>query len=159
MDIRLYNTSSPPNKVYKIVDDTNAITLTDVQFMEDDALNVITPRIKAKIFTDIEDIKKYNYAHLFKFDRYYYIENITTEAGLVIFHLRVDVLMSFKDTITDTYQYLIRSEKYRNRYLVDNLLPIHSDTRYTIKPFGEAVSDPSCNHVILETIGKGGTPS
>ena len=157
MTVKLYTIYDSPNKVYKKLH--NESEDYTVRFKEENSLDVVNPVLLMNISDEIENYSKYNYFYIPKFTRYYYIDKMSARGTLVEIVGKCDVLMSFKSDISNSYQYLSRSEKYRNRYLVDNLLPIHSDDRYHIEPFGDPVSDSTCNHVILETIGKGGTPS
>lgn len=166
MNVTLYNVSDPPNKINKSLGTGQIIE--NVRFFENDTLNVITPTIIFNLTktesgqvvpADIDDYSKYNYLYIPKYARYYFIKEMTTENGLVKIRCKSDALYSFRKNIYGTEQYLTRSEKYRNRYIVDNLLPIHSQNSYDIHPFGEDVFIRNCQSVILETIGKGGTPS
>lgn len=157
MDVLLYNTSDPKNKIDKRLG--NSTTIENVRFVEKDVLNVINPSILLKLSDEISDISHYNYLKIPKFDRYYYITNISAEGGLIKIDTKVDPLKSFASEIKASQQYVTRSSSKMNRYLVDNMLPIHSDHKYIIKNFGVDVYKPDCHYVILETIGKGGTPS
>ena len=163
MDVELYKTTDPPNKVTKSLN--NKLDITGVRFKDDETLNVVNPTIIINISAlentenDASFLADFNYVRIPKLSRYYYITNMSTIGGLIIVECKSDPLMSFKSDIYGSNQYISRSQKWRNDYIVDNLLPIHSDNRYLIKPFTDPVSDPSCNHVILETIGKGGTIS
>lgn len=157
MHVKLYTIYEPPNKVVKTLH--NELEIEGVVFKDNNYLDVVTPKILIKLSDEITDYTCYNYFYIPKFTRYYYITDMSTVGGLVEITGKSDPLMSFKSDILGSEQYLSRSEKYRNKYIVDTLLPIHSDCRYVVKPFGEPVSYNECNHVILETIGKGGKPS
>ena len=153
MNVELYNTSDPPNKVKKTL--KNKKVVEGVRFTEEDTLNVVNPKIIISLTSDIQDYATYNYVRIPKFLRYYYIENITTRGGLVEISCRVDPLNSFKSDILGSVQYVTRSENIHNRYIVDNLLPISSKHLYTIQSFGSPAYDENCISVILETTGKG----
>lgn len=161
MNVDLYITKDPPQKIKKTL--ANKLSFENVKFKDYDALNVITPRIVVKMtkpnsdtIRDIYDIVKFNYCHIPMLTRYYYITNISTEGSLVVFDLKCDVLMSFKNDILNSTQYITRSQTIINKYLVDPMLPIQSNSKYYTKVFGSPVSDTQCHHVILETIGTGG---
>lgn len=157
MNIKLYNNVSPPNQVKKTL--KNEHDIEGIIFKEYDALSLINPTLKIKsTVMDASSIAKYNYFRIPKFSRYYYIESAYSEGGLIVIRGRVDVLMSFKSDILNSEQYIIRSESVQNKYLVDPYLPIESHKKYYVKNFGDPVYNEHCQNVILETIGKGGTP-
>ena len=163
MDIILYNTSSPPNKVVKDLGKTS-LKIENVRFKENGALSITHPTILITIGSDVSRLAKYNYLKIPKFSRYYWFEVGETRAGLVEITCTVDPLMSFKDDIKDQRsnapkQYITRSQSFTNKLLVDNMLPMYSNHTLDIKTFGESVYSRNCGHVILETIGKGGTVS
>jgi hypothetical protein len=105
----------------------------------------------------VEDISKFNYLKIHKFNRYYYIDNISTIGGLIEIECRCDVLMSHAKDILASKQYILRQEtKYKNPFLFDNLLPITSEHNYEAKPFGDPVFKKDCGYVLLATTGIGG---
>ena len=154
MDIILYNISSPPNRVNKVLG--TGVTIENVRFTEKNSLNVINPTIILNLGDELSDITKYNYVKIPKFTRYYWIENIECNGGLAYIQCKVDPLMSFKSDIIGSTQYVSRSETSKNSYMVDHLLPMTSKHHFAIHPFGDTVYDENCINVILETTGKGG---
>ena len=160
MNVNLYSVSDPPNKIKKTLG--NSLEITNVRFVDDDALNVTNPTIIIDISTlenvenDVSFLATYNYAKIPKFSRYYYITNMSTEGARVVISCEVDPLMSFASDILASSQYITRSETQQNRYIVDPLLPIESRHKYYCKEFTDSVYDSHCHNVILETIGKGG---
>lgn len=163
MDIILYNTSSPPNKVVKDLGKTS-LKIENVRFKENGALSITHPTILITIGSDVSRLAQYNYLKIPKFSRYYWFEVGETRAGLVEITCTVDPLMSFKDDIKDQRskapkQYISRSEQFPNKLMVDNMLPMYSNHSIDIKTFGSDVFVRNCGHVILETVGKGGTVS
>ena len=164
MKVILYNTSSPPNVVNKNLGKTSK-TIDGMIFKEDNALSVLNPTLLIKLSgNSISELANYNYLKIPVFDRYYWFDVGETRGGLVEIKCKVDPLMSFKDDIKDDRkdapkQYIIRSQAFTNKLIVDNLLPMMSNHTLDILPFGDSVYDKSCGHVILETVGKGGTVS
>lgn len=157
MNIRLYNISDNPNKVAKSADKNGGVVVENVRFLDDNSLNVLTPTLLLNINIDLSECIKYNYVYIPKTARFYYITNISTRGGLVYIETRVDVLKSFQSDIERSKQYILRQEeKYKNPYLLDNLLPVTSEHNYLAKPFGAYVDDRTCGRVILETAGTGG---
>lgn len=157
--IRLYNNSSPPNKINKSLSKELEVRGS---FKEDDSWSLNNPSILLNIGLVADDINIYNYCYLPSTHRYYFITSVTTEGALTRIECRTDVLMSFKKDILASTQYISRSEyiptsdQKNKRYLVDNLLPMDSRNSYDIKVFGETVDDRDCIHLILETAGRGG---
>ena len=164
MDIILYNTSSPPNVVEKSLG-SSSWKITNVIFKDNNKLSVLEPTIVLNIGSEISKLAQYNYLKIPKFSRYYWFEVGETTGSLVEITCRVDPLMSFKDDIKDRRsgapkQYITRTQdsKIANKMLVDNLLPMYSNHTLDILPLSEDVYT-NCGHVILETVGKGGTVS
>lgn len=163
MNITLYNNTSPPNKIVKTLSGT-PWEITNVRFTDDNALSVISPKLILDIGTEVDKLAKYNYLRIPKFSRYYYFEVAETSGGLAVIHCKSDPLMSFSSDILNPNgpeQYITRSEagSLHNRKIVDTMLPMYSDKKWDVVPFGENIFITNCANVILETIGKGGTPS
>ena len=155
MQVVLYKNSSPPNVVSKKLSGSHNI---DATFFRENYLDVMNPTITAKLSSSVADLVKYNYVYISDLKRYYFIDSISAEAGLAIIKCRVDVLMSFKDDIYASKQYVNRQQSTNTSpYLLDDLMPIQSKHNYLVKPFGNNVDDRSCGRVILATTGKGGT--
>lgn len=160
MNVDLYNCKNRPNKINKSLGDKTVIE--NVRFKEDGALSITEPTILVYFENvDVEDLKKYNYARIPTLERYYFITDISTEGGLVRIDLKCDVLYTFRKDILGSYQYIARcqSEDICNKKLVDNMIPINSNTDYYVKKFPVAVDKRDCNYVILETVGKGVQPN
>lgn len=158
MHVKLYKNTAPPNKVDKSSNLSNTKEVEGVRFIEKNTLSILNPSVLLDIANDAEDIAKYNYMSIPKFNRYYFIDSMSAEGGLIRIDGRCDVLMSHKDDIYASKQYIMRQETYNNSpYLDDNMLPIRSDHAYVAKPFGSNVDDRSCGRVIMATTGKGGT--
>lgn len=156
MNITLYKNSSPPNQVEKTL--TNENEIEAVRFIEKGTLDILNPSVLIQLTADIKDASKYNYMYIPKFSRYYFIDSISTEGGLIRINGRVDSLMSHKTDILSSKQYILRQESKNNSpYLEDNMLPISSNHNYVGKVFGRKVADTTCGRVILATTGKGGT--
>ena len=158
MDIILYKNSAPPNKVDKTSNLSKKNKIENVRFLEDGALDILNPTVLIGGVTEISDYNTYNYMYIPKFNRYYFIESISTEGGLIRVNGKVDVLYSHKSDILSSSQYILRQQTNNNSpYLDDNMLPLRSDHNYIATPFGDYVDDRTCGRVILATTGKGGT--
>ena len=158
MNIILYKNSAPPNKVDKESKLSNQNIVENVRFFNEDSLDILNPTLLLNLSNDVSDIAQYNYVKIPKFDRYYYIVSASMVNGLFKIECKVDSLMSHKDDILSSTQYILRQESKNNSpYLDDNMLPLRSDHNYLFQPFGSNVDDRSCGRVILATTGKGGT--
>ena len=155
MWIKLYHNSAPPNKINKAGNLSKATDQIGLRFTEKNTLDILHPSILIEFSGDISDIKDYNYMYISEISRYYYIDSLSTEGGLIRINGRCDVLMSHKADILASTQYIVRSESLQNKYVVDPLLPFTSQKKYFVRQYGNPVYDEMCNCVILETIGKG----
>ena len=157
MHVILYKNTAPPNKVDKTSNLSSGYEIEGVKFVEKNTLDILRPSVLLHISDEVSDIAKYNYMYIAKFKRYYFIDSVSTEGGLFRVDGRCDALMSHKDDIYASKQYILRQETYNNSpYLDDNMLPIRSDHAYVAKPFGSNVDDRSCGRIIMATTGKGG---
>lgn len=158
MNIELYKNSAPPNKVNKSSNLSNKTVIEAVRFIEKNSLDILKPSVLIQLTDEVRDASKYNYLYIPKFSRYYFIDSISTEGGLIRIDGRCDVLMSHKSDILKSKQYILRQEKNNNSpYLDDNMLPISSKHNYKGEVFGRKVADVTCGRVILATTGNGGT--
>lgn len=158
MNIELYKNSAPPNKVNKSGNLSNKTVIEAVRFIEKNSLHILNPSVLIQLTDEVRDASKYNYLYIPKFSRYYFIDSISTEGGLIRIDGRCDVLMSHKSDILKSKQYILRQEKNNNSpYLDDNMLPISSKHNYKGEVFGRKVADVTCGRVILATTGNGGT--
>ena len=81
--------------------------------------------------TSNDNIRSYNYAYLADFgDRCYFIDDIRSEKGLWIVSLTVDVLATYRSSILNSTQYVVRSASNANDNIVDKM--------YITKPFATA---------------------
>lgn len=155
MKVELYKNKSTYNTLDKSLENKTTFNAT---FIKNDFLDVTRPTILIQYTSNISDIVKFNYCHIPDLKRYYYIENISTQGGLIKIECRVDVLMSFKSDIKASKQYIIRSQKRNpSPYLEDNMLPIKSKHSYVSVAFGNEIDNKNCGYVILATAGDGGT--
>ena len=96
VNVTLYRNRSEVNKLDKILENEYS-----VPGILRDGSSITNPNITIE---DDSSIINYNYAYIEDFNRYYFIENITSIcAGLWNVQFRVDVLMSFKSEILECY--------------------------------------------------------
>ena len=111
MTIKLYNNQAENNRVDKTSWITNELVMSDVILK--DGTSIVRPSLLLKA-TNIT----HNYLYIPDFNRYYFIVNVASiRNGLWRVDCRVDVLMSFKDTIK-----LQKALISRNEYDYDNMI-------------------------------------
>lgn len=88
-----------------------------------DATSIIKPVIELKAS---DSPLAYNYAHISAFSRYYFIDDITWNAGVWEVSMTCDVLATYKSTIGSTSCYVLRSSNYYDGDIMDNLYPATS---------------------------------
>ena len=128
MTMQLYFNKSTPKTVPK------ELVNVDVEFSVylKENTSMLNPTIKVSI-DKMGALLDSNYCYLSSFNRYYYIADKRPNGNVIEVDLKVDVLESAKNDILNSTQILSRSEKYRNRYIPDNMLPIHTDTDIDVK--------------------------
>lgn len=127
MNIKLYKTSSPYNKVTKTL--TNEISL-------DGNLKDNTPITDIDILiTTTTNLSLYNYCYISDFNRYYNIKVEIVRGGLWRVYGHVDVLMSFKTEILNNTAIVERQENNYNLYLSDNIFKVYNKTNVITKNF------------------------
>ena len=128
MTMQLYFNKSTPKTIPKEL--TKIDEEITIYLKENTSLS--TPTIKVGIDKMLEVLES-NYCYISLFKRYYYITDKRPNGNIVELDLKCDVLESAKSDILNSTQILSRSEKYRNRYIPDNMLAIHTDTEISCK--------------------------
>lgn len=76
----------------------------------------------------------YNYAYISAFDsRYYFVSEWISDHDRWIGRLTEDVLATWKTTITNSTQFVIRSDSSANTYIIDNMYPITDDVTTNVQ--------------------------
>ena len=123
---------------YKTSDDRRVLnktlaSSTDLQCEIYDTCNVLKPSLlieyNATIFT-------MNYCYIPLFGRYYFIDNITTDAGeRIVIECSVDVLQTYKNDIKNLNVTVTRNEYAEQSQLADPLMTFTSKRRVEVYPF------------------------
>lgn len=103
------------NKTIEVKFDGTNHAGIDIQMLEPSS--VIRPSIKVSSGLIGKGV---NYVWIEDLERYYYIKDWIMDDGYIRMDLEVDVLMSFKDAITQKNVILSRQEKTYNLYHVDD---------------------------------------
>ena len=150
MEIYLYHTTSPDNRMIKYLDRSLQLTgnLRDVS-------NVVNPTVLIEgNIADLVDL--YNYAYIPSFNRYYFINEMQSyRTNIISLSLTVDVLFSFKDEILDNVAIVDKVQRLSdaNLYYDDGSFITDSRDFYTIKTFENGFND--VGEFILITAGGG----
>ena len=153
MDIKIYNTHDPINKVSKSLSDVRTIENVRMLHRENSKTNL---RVYLGNVGTLETFKG-NYASLtgFGITRYYFITEIGSEKSFIYLDLKEDVLMTYKSDILASNQLVERQEKNKNQMIADNSEPIHADQTFQAYPFGNSIFDKQNINVVLCTAGTG----
>lgn len=144
MELQLSYTNSENNAINKSLYDTTTITGTLRE-----SSSIISPIIMVE-----GDVRGYNYAYIPEFNRYYFIDEITSyRNNLWILRMKVDVLMSFRASILSTQCILVESElEGADPYILnDRVWVTKVKDKTDILPFPSGL--PSQGHYILITAG------
>lgn len=98
----------------------DSVTFESVEIKEQSS--IINPVIKF-LFVPASDFTSYNYAYIPHFKRYYFIDNITYNAGRCEAELSCDVLATYKNDIENSTQYVLRSTTMQNVDVADTYYP------------------------------------
>jgi hypothetical protein len=118
MNIKLYTTKSDSKQLKKVLSNSK-----DATCLLKDSTDILNPvlTINSNIITDIT---KYNFLYIPKFNRYYFINNISTGlGGNYILNCSVDVLHSYYNEIRSLTCYILRQEKFYSPYIIDEQIP------------------------------------
>lgn len=129
IDIVLMKNKSEKNAVDKSLD-----TIATVTGTLRGECSIIDPVVEIEVA--MSDITRCNYMYIDKFDRYYFVTNMTSvRRGLVRFNCHVDVLMSFKKGILKNHAIVRRQQSKYNLYLNDGSLKVYQNPHVTTKEF------------------------
>ena len=104
-----------------------------------DPTSILAPQILLEISNPYE----YNYCYIPAFDRYYFISDWVSDHGMWQANCVVDVLASWKTSINNSSQYVVRSASAFNTYIPDGLYP--GTDRKTFSRHTFAVSEKCFN--------------
>ena len=137
-NITLYTISCDRKQINKAKSWDKVVDITDT-FRVKQPSSILNPVITLSVLTVGED--KYpnvNYAYVPLWGRYYFVDDITLEHdGLLTLTLSVDVLMSYRDKILSSQQFIARAESLNSALYIDNERPIQANKK--ISPSDSAV--------------------
>lgn len=139
MQIDLFTCTAERNRVNKTDYITNRFTLEGTFRKATSAMNIVVEIEKSNPLK-----YNYNYMYISEFDRYYYIDDISTiRNGLWSISATVDVLMSFKNDILSSRVIVdkIENESEANLYLDDGSFVMDSRKYNEIKEFPNGLNE------------------
>lgn len=112
INITLYKTNSPRNKITKTLTDSLAFESCNLL----DTTDVLNPNVR---LSSNNDLTAYNYMYIPATGRYYFITPVIIATGLYALNAVCDVLMSHATEIRKQAGILARSSSVYNTYLSD----------------------------------------
>lgn len=116
MKIILYQFSKKSNSTARPINTTPSLELDNAQIKSPSSVNEPLLQLAKGTITPTY----YNYVYIPDFNRYYFINDITYNIGVWLISCNVDVLASFKEDITASSQYVLRSSSNYNANIMDN---------------------------------------
>lgn len=132
LNCKLYVNHSSPNVANKALSDE-----TSVEILLKDDTEIENPVIKIRKTDTIDKaVHDFNYLHIPKFDRYYFIEKrVSLNATVWQLECKVDVLSSFLPELKELNAIIERSNKFYNTYITDDSYTVQNRTRVQTKSF------------------------
>lgn len=124
-NVEFYRFSKKPNST-KIPAEADLILTAPCVLL--DGNSIITPRISLRAE---ESVTLSNYARVVAFRRYYFVTDWTFADGLWIASLAVDVLASYKYSIGNSEQYVLRSSSNYDGNVLDVLYPAKASPTFS----------------------------
>lgn len=125
MEIKLYKCTSDNNVLNKTLEKDSEITLNGTLKNE---CSIIDPVIEIDFGGKSKNLER-NYLYIEGFDRYYFIKNITVvNNNIMRIEAHVDVLMSFKSSISSMKGIVNKTQTNGNWYINDSSLVASNDT-------------------------------
>lgn len=144
MNIILYNTNSPKNKVNK-----NLVQVASITGESNETIGCInTSFILSKDY--ISAVKGSNYMYSDVTNKYYFIENYEIVNQTIKIIARQDVLMSYKNSILAQTCTISKNEFIANAYLYDDAYQLKTYNIICTRKFPVSLNN---NSIILMTIG------
>lgn len=144
MNIKLYNTTSPKNKLSKTLNLVADITgESNINVGEHNTQFILSKG-------HLNGVKGSNYLFCEDTGKYYFIEDYEIQNQTVIITCKIDVLMSYRTQILSNTCTISKNENIANSYLYDNGYQLKSYNIVSTIPFPHGLTTDS---IILMTIG------
>ena len=116
IEVTLYKFGKRPNSTRRPTEDNPHLT---VQCILRNPTSIISPVLEIEDTRGDGDLHEYTYAYIPMFNRYYFISNIISVDTLWVYSLRCDVLATFRNTVLDSSQYVVRSASDCDPNIID----------------------------------------
>ena len=134
MKATFYSTKSDNRKLRK-----DLSLVKEVNYINKSNDSVITPIIVVDTF---EEFTQVNYAFIEKYNRYYYVTDIKPINGNRLeITMKVDVLFSYAEEISNLQAIIERSSSYGNNYIVDSDIVLSNKPKYNTISFPYGFSE------------------
>lgn len=142
MHITLFKNESDNRVLNKTIKDSRVIS-----GVLKDECSIVNPVFKISgIYPSY--LNGYNYLLYGELNRFYYIDNIVyLNGGLIELHCTIDVLMSYKDKITELVALVERQESWYSPYLVDKGISINQGTLIKAINVGRVGDEEYANYI------------
>lgn len=140
--IKTFNFDGKPNEVNKNLHENSEYTgLLNASF------NVLTPVVRFRTRAPVT----FNYVYIESLNRYYFVKELTQEGDLCTVHLKVDVLLTYKDKILASSGILTQGENV-NKYLSNraNVVDVRPNVRKLDFPNKELLNETGS--IVMVTI-------
>lgn len=144
MNIKLYNTVSPRNKLNKslnLVADINGES--NISLDDSNCVFVVSKG-------HLQGVQGSNYLYCTDTDKYYYIDNYEIINQTVKIYCKIDVLMSYKSEILSNTCTISRNENLANAYMYDENYKLLAYKNIVTKKFPVSLNNDT---IILMTVG------
>ncbi len=144
MNIVLYNTTSPKNKLNK-----SLTQVADITGESNESIGCVTTSFTLSS-AYISQVQNSNYLYSGVTGKYYFIENYEIKNQTIKIFAKQDVLMNYRTQILNNSCTISKNEKISNAYLYDNGYQLKTYEIVSTKKFPHGLND---NTIILMTIG------
>lgn len=146
MTIKFYKLKSPSIKIGKNLD---LIDTVDGNVLE--SCNYTDIALQVSRMTH----RRANYMYIEDLGRYYFITSHEFDAdGLDVVRGHCDVLESWKESILDSTQFIIRQQNEYNLLLIDSMLPRENDLKIEGRAFGSDIFNGEGGYVLITQGGE-----
>lgn len=167
MIAKFYNNKAPNNKVDKTPDITQVggdteLTLYLPTSTSNPIFKVHADGVQAPLVHNgaIGNTVNYLKADNTLGNRYYFVNDVVHDKGFKLIYCTVDPLMSYREDILNSEQFVTRNEFKYNEYYVDEIRPLQNKRQIIVKSFGgtlwdSGLGEPGNSTYILGVIGGG----
>lgn len=130
MEVRFFNFPKRENSTKR--PNINPVLTVDALMRNDSS--IISPVLELHKTAAI-NTRLMNYVYIPAYDRFYFVRDWVWQSGLWLIYLDEDYLASWKITIGNTEDYVVRSSHSWNRNIIDNVYPLSGEITIEETPF------------------------